>query len=214
MWTKEQRREYQRQYRSTPEYKTKIELYRAEPEYKAKKARRRLVKIAEPGYRVKKTIKQKEYRKTDSSKIKRRERRQTLEYKNKKALYHKTSSRFKSWRKERNKIKNKDPKYKVGKKLSHAILMSLKRGVKAHQHWEDLVGYTAKDLKRHLEGLWLPGMSWDNYKFKGWQIDHIIPKSLWEYYSPNDSEFKQCWALCNLQPLWAKDNIRKSNKCK
>ena len=28
----------------------------------------------------------------------------------------------------------------------------------------------------------------------------------------NDTEFKYCWSLCNLQPLWAKDNLSKNNK--
>ena len=39
-----------------------------------------------------------------------------------------------------------------------------------------------------------------------------VQKSWWEFKSPEDDEFKQCWALCNLQPMWATDNIRKNNK--
>jgi len=28
----------------------------------------------------------------------------------------------------------------------------------------------------------------------------------------NDTEFKYCWSLHNLQPLWEKDNLEKSDK--
>lgn len=27
--------------------------------------------------------------------------------------------------------------------------------------------------------------------------------------TPDDPEFRECWALSNLQPLWAKDNMSK-----
>ena len=40
-----------------------------------------------------------------------------------------------------------------------------------------------------------------------WQIDHIIPESDFNYITPNDPEFKECWALKNLRPLSAKQNI-------
>ncbi len=65
-------------------------------------------------------------------------------------------------------------------------------------------------LRDHLESLFTNGMTWENYG--KWHIDHIIPKSFFEFSSPNDVEFKMCWRLDNLQPLWAKDNIIKSNK--
>ena len=40
----------------------------------------------------------------------------------------------------------------------------------------------------------------------------IIPKSAFNFETAEDADFKKCWALENLQPLWAKDNLRKSNK--
>jgi len=92
--------------------------------------------------------------------------------------------------------------------MSHCL--KLNKLSKKNSHWEDVVGYTAQDLKEHIEKLFLPGMSWDNYG--EWHIDHIIPKSFFVYTSTNDVEFKYCWSLLNLQPLWAKDNLEKHDK--
>ena len=52
----------------------------------------------------------------------------------------------------------------------------------------------------------------DNHGIYGWHIDHIIPQSKLLYDSMDHPNFQKCWALENLQPLWAKDNISKSNK--
>ena len=74
----------------------------------------------------------------------------------------------------------------------------------------DILNYTVDDLKKHLESKFQPGMSWSNYG--EWEIDHIKPDSLFKYNSTDDEEFKECWALDNLQPLWAKENRSKGNK--
>ena len=57
-----------------------------------------------------------------------------------------------------------------------------------------------------------PGMSWDNYGKYGWHVDHRIPVSSFNIISYDCDDFRKCWALENLQPLWAIDNIRKGNK--
>jgi hypothetical protein len=94
--------------------------------------------------------------------------------------------------------------------MSAGIGKSLTSGAKNRQHWETLVDYTAEDLKIHLEKQFKDGMSWDNRT--EWHIDHIIPKSAFNYETPNDIDFKKCWALSNLQPLWKLDNLRKSDR--
>jgi hypothetical protein len=73
-----------------------------------------------------------------------------------------------------------------------------------------LLNYTPEELKQHLEAQFQPGMTWDNYG--EWHIDHIKPDSWFNYLSTEDESFKQSWAITNLQPLWAKENIAKSNK--
>lgn len=115
--------------------------------------------------------------------------------------------------------RKKDDAYKLSRNMSSSISASLSGG-KSGYHWEDLVGWTFNRFREEFnEKILLANknnpnktpMTFDNYGTI-WHIDHIIPKSLWQFNKPEDREFKQCWALCNLQPLWAKDNMRKSNK--
>ena len=98
--------------------------------------------------------------------------------------------------------------------MSTCIRISLKsKGLgKKRRHWESIVGYTLQDLKKHLEKLFLPGMSWENYGRNGWHIDHIIPRSFFKFNSMEDVEFRYMWSLDNLQPLWKKDNFEKNDK--
>ena len=62
-------------------------------------------------------------------------------------------------------------------------------------------------MKEYIEQKFTEGMCW-NLVGKEIHIDHIIPLS-----SANTEE--DIYKLChytNLQPLWAKDNLSKSNK--
>lgn len=68
-----------------------------------------------------------------------------------------------------------------------------------------MLGYSANELKSHLELLFKEGMTWENYG--EWHIDHIKPVSLFEDFE----DIKLVNALDNLQPLWANENLSKSN---
>lgn len=85
-------------------------------------------------------------------------------------------------------------------------------GKKNGGHWEKLVGYTLEELIQHLSDHFVDGMSWENYGKYGWHIDHIIPMSAFNFETPFDIDFKRCWSLGNLRPLWAEDNLKKCNK--
>lgn len=61
-----------------------------------------------------------------------------------------------------------------------------------------------------MESQFRNGMKWNN--MGAWHIDHIVPKSRFHYEKPEDPEFKVCWGLANLQPLWAKDNLSKRDR--
>lgn len=110
----------------------------------------------------------------------------------------------------KNRRKN-DPQFRVSENMRTAVYLAL-RGNKNERGWQKLVGYSLKDLIAHLEKLFDDKMNWNNYG--KWHIDHIKPISLHTYKNTNDKEFKECWALSNLQPLWAKNNQIKYNKLK
>jgi hypothetical protein len=102
-------------------------------------------------------------------------------------------------------------KVKLGQKMTSIIWRALKRG-EPGQRLKSMIGYTINDLKKHLEKRFKPGMSWENYG--KWHIDHVVPHTLFKYKKIEDEDFRRCWALKNLQPLWAKDNLFKSGRFK
>jgi len=105
--------------------------------------------------------------------------------------------------------REKEPKFRLDQNMRNLISYSLK-GKKAGRKWKTLVNYTLKDLMEHLESQFDEKMNWENYG-SYWEVDHIRPRSLFKYNSPEDSEFKECWVLKNLQPLEKTANLRKSN---
>jgi len=108
--------------------------------------------------------------------------------------------------------RNSTSRGKINSNISRNIATSLINGSKKNRHWEDLVGYTIDQLKRHLEKQFKTGMSWENYGKYGWHIDHKIPISAFNFETPDDPDFKRCWALKNLQPLEADKNLKKWKK--
>jgi hypothetical protein len=102
-----------------------------------------------------------------------------------------------------------DPSFAVHVRMNSAVHQAI-REKKGGRKWEDVVGYTLDNLVRHLERQFLPDMSWEN--MGEWHIDHIVPKSSFNYTDDSDPEFKACWALTNLRPLWSGENQKKHAK--
>jgi hypothetical protein len=70
------------------------------------------------------------------------------------------------------------------------------------------VPWTFDQLVTHLEKQFVNGMTWQNYG-KKWHVDHIRPQYEFNLTDPYCEDFKKCWALSNLQPLWAHQNLIK-----
>lgn len=88
--------------------------------------------------------------------------------------------------------------------------LSREAGRKGKAKTFDLLGYSVEELVAHLERQFLKGMSWGNYG--EWHVDHIVPVSSFNYETFQDSEFRACWAITNLRPMWGKDNYAKGAK--
>lgn len=125
------------------------------------------------------------------------------------------------WVSERNqkvRERRKDPSSRynsIMNKITHRIRrnlgMSLKyQGIAKVNQTFKILGFDKHTLREHLESQFTEGMSWDN--MGEWHIDHIRPIASFNYDSTEHPDFKKCWALNNLQPLWAADNIRKGDK--
>lgn len=120
-----------------------------------------------------------------------------------------------------------DPEYRIRSLVSRSVnrMLKINNSSKRGGSVKDNLPYTIDELKNHLESQFEVWMNWNNqgkYNSKlwddedqstwTWQIDHIIPQSKLPYTSMEDENFKKCWALKNLRPLSAKQNLLKSNR--
>jgi hypothetical protein len=103
----------------------------------------------------------------------------------------------------------RDEYFRIAGNIRSAICRSLKENTK-DAHTEELLGCSIEEFRNYLERLFKPGMTWDNHGIRGWHIDHIIPLASFDFTDPEQQ--KRAWHYTNLQPLWAKDNLKKSNK--
>lgn len=108
--------------------------------------------------------------------------------------------------------RRKLPKHRLNATIVSGVKRGLKIGSKGGRRTFALLGYTAVQLMAHLESQFLPGMTWDNFGFNGWNIDHKIPLSAHNFETPDDLDFKRAWALENLQPMWQFDNYSKGSR--
>ena len=72
----------------------------------------------------------------------------------------------------------------------------------------EIIGCNPQELKEHIEKQFKIGMSWDNYGYYGWHIDHIIPLSS----AKTEEDVYRLSHYTNLQPLWCEENYKKGNK--
>lgn len=126
---------------------------------------------------------------------------------------------LKAWRKanpgydaERSRKRRSTARGRLDSNFRSAVHRGLTKGSKAGRHTFDLLGYSLDDLRRHIEAQFEPWMSWENYAHDTWHIDHIRPLSSFTYETPDDPQFKEAWALSNLQPLAALANLSKHAK--
>ena len=153
----------------------------------------------------------KEYRNKNKEKILKNKKIYNKEHKEEIKEYRKGRRKeTAAYKKERRKT---DIAFKVHENMGNAIRISL-NGLKHGAGWESLVDYDLKKLMIHLESKFTKDMNWDNYGWgdEKWNIDHVIAKCHFNTTSNTCQEFKDCWALNNLQPLWQTRNFEKGDK--
>ena len=105
----------------------------------------------------------------------------------------------------RRKKRANDPLFRARNSISKRIRDVL--GGSRSKKSMEILGCDMVFFKSYMESLFRPGMSWDNYGVHGWHIDHKIPLA-----SANTvEEIEKLCHYSNLQPLWAIDNIKKSD---
>jgi hypothetical protein len=180
--------------------------------------------------------KQKEWRVNNSETLKEREKKKretnygNIKKNNKKYYINnvdKVNERNREWRKNNpNRSKEFSKKWKIKNldkikqytqipeiKVSHNMRCRINEYLKIHNISKknktfDIVGCTPEFLKEHLERQFKVDMNWDNYGIHGWHIDHKIPLSS----AKTEEEIYKLCHYTNLQPLWAEENLKKSNK--
>ena len=93
-----------------------------------------------------------------------------------------------------------------------AYTLSRFKQKKNRTSWTKFVTFTKQELRDHIERLFQPGMSWDNFGVGGWSVDHIVPISAFDIPDSNCEAFKRYWSLENLRPMWYKDNHDKLDR--
>jgi hypothetical protein len=170
----------------------------------------------------------KEYREDNKDKIKEYQKEYQKEYdqanKDKRKEYYKEyreankdkrKEYLKEWRKANKEYSNEykknrrktEPLYKLASYLRNRTYQAFKnKGYSKNTKTKEMLGIEWEVAKQHIERQFTKGMNWDNQG--KWHIDHIIPLA-----SANTEE--ELIKLChytNLQPLWAEDNLTKSDK--
>tara|TARA_B110000902_G_C14122358_1_gene518699 strand:- start:129 stop:902 length:774 start_codon:yes stop_codon:yes gene_type:complete len=99
------------------------------------------------------------------------------------------------------------------KRLKKNIAQSVSKSIHDLSHpsrgvaWTGLL--TGRALMDYLKSTFTPGMDEGNHGAGGWDVDHIIPKSL--YNHGDEEDVRRCWNYRNLRACWHLRNLQKTN---
>jgi hypothetical protein len=100
-----------------------------------------------------------------------------------------------------------NPLFKLRRNISSLIGISLrKKGFTKRSKTASILGCSYMEFFNHIESKFQEGMTWENRS--EWHIDHIIPLAS----AKTEEEIIKLNHYTNLQPLWAKDNLKKGAK--
>lgn len=123
-----------------------------------------------------------------------RKKPENIERARKYSKYYRTECKEKFY-----KYRNENPHIIAWRSILYSTLNRL--GTKKQGHIIDMLGYSAIELKKHIELQFTSGMTWDNYG--EWQIDHIVGVINFD----KNTDVSIVCALSNLKPLWTTNRI-------
>lgn len=104
----------------------------------------------------------------------------------------------------------KDPTLHLKRVLRCRIQKAMKRAGQSEGRGNSKMRYlgcTPKELRNYLEHMFKKGMSWDN--IGEWHVDHVYPVASFDLSI--EAERHKAFHYTNLQPLWARANIKKND---
>lgn len=157
-------------------------------------------------------VKYKEYQIENKDKIKKYQKEYFKEYRlNNKEKVEKFRLNNKEYFKEYNKSRRKnDSLFRFRAYTRTLISQSFKRN--KNNNWskktktEIILGCTIEDFRIYIKNKFDKKMNFENYGW--WHLDHIIPISI----AKTEEDIIKLNHYTNFQPLWAEDNLKKSNK--
>ena len=128
-----------------------------------------------------------------------------IKYNAQKRLYNKLN-KDKIYAKEKERIKT-DLNYKLRRWISCRIGMAV-RNQSSNKSYKtiSLLGCTIPEFRSYIEKQFEPGMTWNNWSRKGWQLHHIIACAHFNLVEPEQQ--KLCFNFTNMKPLWWEDHIK------
>ena len=102
-----------------------------------------------------------------------------------------------------------DVQYRLASSLRKRLRHAIKGESKGGSAVRDL-GCTIPELKFYIEGKFKDGMTWENWSFTGWHLDHVIPLVFFDL--TDREQLLKAVHYTNLQPLWAHENLVKNAK--
>jgi hypothetical protein len=120
-----------------------------------------------------------------------------------KQYYQANKEKINEYEKQRRKT---DHMFKLKKLLRDRSQKAFKRkGYSKNTKTQEMLGVDWEIAKQHIERQFKKGMNWENHG--EWHIDHIIPLAS----AKTPERLKQLCHYTNLQPMWAVDNLSKSD---
>jgi hypothetical protein len=103
--------------------------------------------------------------------------------------------------------------YRLKKIIRCRVYNSIKQSTNAKPRMKrrttEMLGCSIETMKAHLEKQFKRGMTWENHGTH-WHVDHIVPLSKFDFTNPIQAALATHYT--NLQPMWASENLSKSDR--